>query len=159
MTFGYHLRRLCEGVTRCTSAFKHRATIVALLLVAGASSAALVPPSASATPLPRVNLKVLLLGTSSTQSDLVDWQAALQREGVPFTTILTSTAGRPTIDAATLSSTMADGTPVASYDAVIVANGGLIDCTTSCVSGLSQAEWNALEQYEKQFNIRQISGM
>jgi hypothetical protein len=132
--------------------------LLALLVVAGASGAAIGPASASATPLPRINLKVLLLGTSSTQSDLVDWQAALQREGVPFTTILTSTAGRPTISASSLSSTLADGTPVANYDAVIVANGGLIACSASCVSGLSQAEWNALEQYEKQFNIRQISG-
>ena len=158
MTFPYHLRRLSAEVTRCASVVKRRATLVALLLVAGASGAALTPASASATPLPRINLKVLLLGTSSTQSDLVDWQAALQRESVPFTTILTSTAGRATITAATLSSTLADGTPVANYDAVIVANGALVDCTTSCASGLSQAEWNALEQYEKQFNIRQISG-
>ena len=157
MTFPHHLRRLSGGVTRCTSTVKRAVTLVALLLAA-ALAAGLPAASASATPLPRISLKVLLLGTSSTQSDLVDWQAALQREGVRFTTVLTSTAGRPSITTATLSSTLADGTPVANYDAVIVANGGLVACTTSCVSGLSQAEWTALEQYEKQFNIRQISG-
>ncbi|MGO9750919.1 MAG: hypothetical protein ACLP8S_26680, partial [Solirubrobacteraceae bacterium] len=37
----------------------------------------------SAAAATRVDLKVLLLGTSTTEPDFAMWEAALQREGVP----------------------------------------------------------------------------
>jgi Immunoglobulin I-set domain len=126
-------------------------TIVAL--AAGVASAA--PASAAAQ---RIDLKVLVLGTSTTEPDLVSWQGALRREGVPFETIVTS-AGHAPITAATLSDTLANGTQEAKYQAVIVAVGGLPLCTESgCESTLSPTEWTALEAYEQAFNIRQITG-
>ena len=69
-------------------------------------------------------MKVLLLGTSTTEPDFVSWQSALQREGVPFDAIVTS-AGHAPITAATLSGTLANGTPEAKYQAVIVSVGAL----------------------------------
>src|ERR1700722_16902011 len=49
------------------------------------------PGRSSAAPLPRIGLKVLLIGTSATEPDFVAWQTALQREGVPFDTVVGAT--------------------------------------------------------------------
>ena len=103
-------------------------------------------------------MKVLLIGASSTEPDFVAWQAALQREGVPFDTIVG--ASHTPITAATLTSpTLADGTEVGNYQAVIMSIAGDTDCGTgTCVSDLSAAESAALESYEQQFEVRQITG-
>ncbi|MBV9002002.1 MAG: Ig-like domain-containing protein [Solirubrobacterales bacterium] len=128
-------------------------SLIPAVVLAGAGSA----PAASTTPLPRIDLKVLLLGTSSTEPDFQAWQAALQREGVKFDTLVGPT--HAPITASTLSATLPDGTPEAKYDAVIESVGGLTDCSTgTCVSDLSSAETTALEQYEHKFNIRQVTG-
>jgi hypothetical protein len=119
------------------------------------SLASIAPASAAAAQ--RIDMKVLLLGTSSTEPDFTAWRSALQREGVPFDTIVTS-PGHASITAATLSSTLADGTQEAKYQAVIVSVAGLPVCGETCVSTLSQTEWTALEEYEQAFNVRQITG-
>ena len=82
-------------------------------------------------------MKVLLIGTSPTEPDFMSWQAALQREGVPFDTIVGAT--HTPITAATLTSpTLADGTQVGKYQAVIMAIAGDTDCGTgTCVSDLT----------------------
>jgi hypothetical protein len=124
------------------------ASILALTLTsAGAASAA-----------QRIDMKVLLLGTSTTEPDFAAWSSALQREGVPFETIITSPGHAP-ITAATLSDTLPGGTQEAKYQAVIVSVGGLPECNESgCVETLSATETAALEQYEQAFNVRQITG-
>ncbi len=112
----------------------------------------------SAAASQRIDMKVLVLGTSATEPDFTAWQAALQREGVPFEAIVT-TSGHVPITAATLSDTLAGGTQEAKYQAVIVSVGGLVECPESgCVSQLSSAEWTALEEYEHTFNVRQLTG-
>jgi hypothetical protein len=120
-----------------------------------AASASIAPAVAGAAQ--RIDMKVLVLGTSSTEPDLMSWQAALKREGVPYETIVTS-AGHTPITAATLSSTLSNGTQEAKYQAVIVSVGGLPVCGETCTSTLSQTEWTALEEYEQTFNVRQITG-
>jgi hypothetical protein len=129
------------------------AMLMSAVSVAGAASTA--PATAGAAQ--RIDMKVLMLGTSTTEPDLVSWQAALQREGVPFETIVTS-AGHAPITAATLSDTMTNGTQEGKYQAIIVSVGGLPVCTTICTSTLSQTEWTALEEYEQTFNVRQMTG-
>jgi len=92
------------------------AILVALAAAVGAAGA--MPRIASAAPVtPRIDLKVLPLGESNTQSDFVDWQAALEREGVPFDPIIASSGNTP-ITASTLSGTLSDGTPVGYYQAI-----------------------------------------
>ena len=114
--------------------------------------------AASASASQRIDMKVLLLGTSTTEPDFASWQAALQREGVPFEAIVTSPGHAP-ITAATLSDTLPSGTQEAKYQAVIVSVGQLPECTESgCVSTLSAAEWTALEEYEQAFHVRQLTG-
>ncbi|MFZ1153924.1 MAG: hypothetical protein WAN93_03355, partial [Solirubrobacteraceae bacterium] len=125
-----------------------------------AVSASIAPAVAGAAQ--RIDMKVLVLGTSSTEPDLMSWQAALQREGVPFETIITTASHAP-ITAATLSDTMANGTQEAKYQAVIVTVGGLPKCPVfpeegSCTPTLTQTETTALEEYEQTFNVRQITG-
>ncbi len=135
------------------------ATLVAVASVA-ATLVSIAPASAAGAQ--RIDMKVLVLGTSSTEPDFMAWQGALQREGVPFEAIVTSSGHTP-ITAATLSDTLPNGTQEAKYQAVIVSTGGLPKCpegeeTGSCVSTLSQSEWTALEEYEQTFNVRQLTG-
>ena len=117
------------------------------------------PASASAAPLPRIDMKVLLLGTSTTEPDYQAWQAALQREGIPFDSIIGPTASRTAITASTLSDTLprrdAGGQVRGDHHARSVAD-GLFDGT--CVSDLSSAESSAIETYEQNFAVRQITG-
>ncbi len=133
---------------------KSFATLIAIVS-AFAASASIAPALASATQ--RIDLKVLVLGTSATDPNLLSWQTALQREGVPYETIITSPKHTP-ITAATLSDTMSNGTQEAKYQAVIVSVGQLPECTSTCVSTLSPSEWTAIEEYEQTFNVRQITG-
>jgi Invasin, domain 3 len=136
------------------------------------AAVAAVTPAAAQAASPRIDLKVLLIGTSTTEPDFASWQVALQREGVPFDTLIESS---PTASGAghislgltsctgpdgcqTLSTTLGDGTPEAKYQAVIVAVGGLPICGATCTSALSSSDWTALESYEHKFNIRQITG-
>jgi len=115
----------------------------------------------SASAAQRIDMKVLLLGTSATEPDFVSWQDALQREGVPFEAIITS-AGHTPITAATLSDTLANGTPEAKYQGIIVSVGNLPECTKgateTCASTLTATEWATIEEYEQTFNVRQLTG-
>ncbi len=127
---------------------------------------------AAASAASRVDLRVLLLGTSTTDPNFTAWQSALEREGVPFDTLIESSAtasgtGYTPIDLSScasgttcqmLSDTASDGTLEAKYEAVIVTVGGLPICGATCSSALSVSDWSALEQYEQEFGIRQITG-
>jgi hypothetical protein len=146
---------LADAMASCSVGVR-RFGALSLLVVASMAAAVCVPAAASAATTGQVDLKVLLIGTSSTQADFTAWQAALTREGVPFTTILTSTAGRAPITAATLSDTLANGNPEGKYDGVIIASGDLLTCATTCTSGLASSEWDALETYEATFHVRQV---
>jgi len=134
-----------------------RKPIILMFTLISVIAALALTAAASASAAQRIDMKVLLLGTSATEPDFVSWQSALQREGVPFETIITS-AGHTPITAATLSDTLANGTPEGKYQGVIVSVGNLPVCTATCVSTLSQTEWAALEEYEQTFNVRQITG-
>ncbi len=114
--------------------------------------------AASASGSQRIDMKVLLLGTSTSEPDYQSWQSALQREGVPFESIITSPGHAP-ITAATLSDTLSGGIQEAKYQAVIVSVGALPECNESgCFSTLTSEEWSAIETYEQTFNVRQITG-
>ncbi len=134
-----------------------RKPIILMFTLVSVFAALALTTAASASAAQRIDMKVLLLGTSTTEPDFVSWQSALQREGVPFETIITS-AGHTPITAATLSDTLANGTPEGKYQGIIVSVGNLPVCTSTCVSTLSQTEWAALEEYEQTFNVRQITG-
>lgn len=132
---------------------KTLAVAVSALTVVGALSLA----SASAGAAQRIDMKVLLLGATGNEPSFTAWQAQLQREGVPFDAIV-ARPGHTPITASTLSTTLADGTQEAKYQAVIVATGGLLTCsTTPCTSALSPDEWTALQTFEQTFHVRQLT--
>jgi hypothetical protein len=134
-----------------------RGTWLCLVLAAAVLGGMSMPGSAGAAPLPRIDMKVLLIGTSTVEPDFVAWQTALEREGVTFDTIVGAT--HTPITASTLSGTLADGTLEGKYQSIIVAVSGDTDCSVSpCVSDLSAAESAAIESYEQAFEVRQITG-
>jgi hypothetical protein len=101
--------------------------------------------AAATAPAQQIGMKVLLITDTATEVSYVDWQNTLRREGVPFDTVVTSSGGK----LPALSSTAAGGTRVANYEGVVVATSGL--------EGLTTAEWTALQTFEHEFSVRQIS--
>ncbi|HUA44484.1 MAG TPA: hypothetical protein VMA77_04610 [Solirubrobacteraceae bacterium] len=78
-----------------------------------------------------------------------DWVNTLQREGVPYTSLVTNGASPGSVALPALSSTLPNGTQVANYEGVIVAVSGTV--------GLTDAQWTALQTFEHQFSVRQVT--
>jgi hypothetical protein len=115
----------------------------ALAVLSGAAGG--VGAAAAAAPAQQIGMKVLLVTDTASEVSYIDWQNTLRREGVPFDSVVTSTGGR----LPALSSTAAGGTRVANYEGVVVATSGL--------EGLSTAEWTALQTFEHEFSVRQVT--
>ena len=99
-------------------------------------------------------MKVLLITETCSEPGFADWEATLKREGVPYDCVITSPipASDPpgcTSTLPSLSSTASDGTQVANYEGVVVADSGL--------DGLSTADWTTLQTFEHQISVRQIT--
>ncbi|HEX8159849.1 MAG TPA: hypothetical protein VF526_20915 [Solirubrobacteraceae bacterium] len=102
----------------------------------------------------RIDLRVLLLSADGQEPAFHAWEAALDREGVPYHAIV-ARRGHPPIDAHALA---VDATR-AHYQAVIVAAGGLPAYDGArYVSALTAEEWTALAEFEREFGIRRITG-
>lgn len=105
--------------------------------------------ASAATPSQQITMRLLLItsstdGTTGDGAAYTDWANTLNREGVPYDTVVTSTQGLPA-----LSSTAADGTEVANYEGVIVAGSG--------TEGMTTSEWTTLQTFEQHFSVRQIT--
>lgn len=132
-----------------------RARLGILTVVLSICFALLAVAAPAATAAQRVELKVLLLGSSGTEPSFTAWEAQLRREGVPYDAIVTLPE-HTSITAETLSYDD-EGVDVGRYQAVILAVGGLIYCDGPCNSTLEEEEWSALLDYEDRFNVRQLS--
>src|ERR1700761_279713 len=99
----------------------------------------------AAAPSQQIGMKILLITDTTSEVSFQDWQNTLEREGVPFDTVVTSS--NPALPA--LSTTGAGGAQVANYEGVVVATSGL--------EGLSPAQWTTLQTYEHQFSVRQVT--
>ena len=83
-----------------------RGKLIIVLLSICCALLATAAPAASAAQ--RVDMKVLLLGTSGSEPSFAAWQTQLRREGVPYDQLI-ATPGHAPITAATLSQTLAGG--------------------------------------------------
>jgi hypothetical protein len=106
---------------------------VAALLVAG--------PAGAADTDKRIDLRVLVVTDGSAGVDAVS--AQLEREGVPFDSIDTRAAGRPTVTPALLTAAADHGR----YQGVVV---------PSEAPALAPAEATALADYERAFAVRRV---
>jgi hypothetical protein len=114
------------------------------------------------SPGQRVDLKVLLVSADGTEPGFDAWKAQLEREGVPFDTLVAynGQARAATLTDARLADYAADH---ARYQAVILATGDLghqvtnANGTTSFLSAFSDAEWATLAKFERTFGIRRLS--
>ncbi len=121
------------------------ASLSALLVVAPAQvQAATVPLS--------MDMRVLVVSANGHEPAIEAWKAELTAEGVPFDTVVTSTA--PPIDAALLTS----GANHGRYQAVVVANPELISCDVDpCASTVTPAELTTLKSFETKFGVRRVN--
>jgi hypothetical protein len=102
----------------------------------------------------RIDLRVLLLSADGEEPAFHAWEAALDREGVPYHAVV-ARRGHPPVDARALSA----GATRARYQAIIVAAGGLPSFDgTRYISALTPDEWAALADFERDFGIRRITG-
>ena len=127
---------------------------VALIIGLIAALAALAGPASAGTPLPdqRIDMRVLLLSADGNEPGYQAWRAQLEREGVPFDAIVATQAAPITY------AQLADGKARARYQAVILATGGLVYFDgTSYVSALEASEWDAINEFERTFGIRQVT--
>jgi len=125
--------------------------LVAIPLVSGGSAASI---ASAATTSQQIGLKVLLItdstaATTASGIAYADWASTLDREGVPFTTMVTNDASVGSVPLPTLSSTLSDGTQVANYEGVVVATSGTL--------GLSTAQYTTLQTFEHQFSVREVA--
>ena len=133
-----------------------RVLIVAALLTLAAVSVA--HGAAEPKPGQRVDLKVLLVAATGNEPGFSAWKADLEREGVPYDTIVADNADGTITDAR-----LADyGANRAYYQAVILATGDLEHAvtngnTTTYPSALTDAEWASLAKLESTFGVRQLS--
>jgi hypothetical protein len=140
------MRRLARPLIAALAAV---AGLFAIIAATGAFSGSDGGVASAASPAQQIGMRVLLI-TSSTDGSTgdgaayADWVNTLNREGVPFDSVVTSSQGLPS-----LSSTASDGTQVANYEGVIVAGSGL--------EGMTNAEWATLQTFEQQFSVRQLT--
>lgn len=102
----------------------------------------------------QIGMKILLITDSANANAGIaygDWENTLQREGVPYTTVVTSSSSPGSVALPALSSTLADGTQVANYEGVVV--------TVSGAMGLTTAQWDQLQTFEHQFSVRQVTAL
>jgi hypothetical protein len=139
----------------------------ALTLAMVAATLAVVPLAMAATqaapavprPGQRIDMKVLLVSADGHEPTFAAWKAQLNREGVPFRSIVADQDARIT------DATLADyGANRAYYQAVILATGDLVRAVdnadgsgASFLSALTDGEWATLAKFERTFGVRQLS--
>lgn len=109
-------------------------------------------PASAASVSQQIGMKVLLVTDSANSNAAIaygDWENTLQREGVPYTAVVTDSSTPGTVPLPALSSTLGDGTQVANYEGVVV--------TVSGTLGLTTAQWDQLQTFEHQFSVRQVT--
>ncbi|MGW2564292.1 hypothetical protein ACWCXB_34840 [Streptomyces sp. NPDC001514] len=123
-------------------------TVVAL--AASALLAAVLPASAAAAadPVPRIDLKVLVVDDGGAAVAAVT--SELRSTGVPYSVVDLDDPGRPQISATLLSDTVS-GRPRAKYQGVVLPN----EAPFGTDSG-GAAEQAALVAYEQAFGVRQV---
>ena len=140
------MRRLLRPLIAALAAV---AGLFAIMATTGAFGGSDGGVASAASPAQQIGMRVLMITTSTDASTgdgaaYADWSNTLNREGVPFDTVVTSSQGLPA-----LSSTASDGTQIANYEGVIVAG--------SSLEGMSPAEWATLQTFEQQFSVRQLT--
>jgi hypothetical protein len=119
--------------------------LVAVLAAGSLVASAGVGVAASAASPPTLGLKILLIGSGSTDVTTGAWEAALTSEGVPYTEV-TATGTAPDQDV-TLPALSSGST--GNYNGVVIA-----DSPTDFASG----QLTALDSYESTFGVRQVDG-
>lgn len=109
---------------------------------------------AAATVVTSIAMKILVISADGNESDLKEIQQTLRQLGLPFETMIATTA--PDL----VPSKLSDGGGIGYYQAVILTTGGLAyydAATNSWPSAFTNAEWQTLWAYEAAFKIRQIT--
>jgi hypothetical protein len=117
-----------------------------LALVGGVVSGSALQATAAGPP--RVDLNVLVVTDGNPWVEAIRQQ--LSAEGVPTTIVDLTSTTRPLITSGFLSDVLADGTPHAHFEGVVL--------PSDAPSQLSAAEQTALTSYEQSFKVRQVDG-
>ncbi|MFD7666776.1 hypothetical protein [Streptomyces sp. NPDC059788] len=120
------------------------ALVTALPLAVSAPAAQAAPAAADA--VPRIDLRILVVSDGGESTDAI--VAELRSQGIPYTTVDLTAAGRPLINEAFLSDTV-DGRPRAKFQGVVLPNDNPFGTAAS-------TELAALKAYETTYKIPQV---
>ena len=122
--------------------------VAAVVVLLAAFSTVAVGLSGASGP-PTVDLKVLLIGTGSSDPTTAAWEATLSNEGVPYTEdTATGAYFSETVTLPALTTSASSGT-VGNYDGVVLA-----DAPAAFAAG----QLSALDTYESTYGVRQVDG-
>ncbi len=104
-----------------------------------------------ATPSGRLEMKILIISAADDDSDMNAAKNMLDEIGVPYDVLL---ARDHDLTTSMLAKANGDG----NYYGIILSEGGLqYESNGSYPSALSNSEWDLLHQYEKDYNVRQLT--
>lgn len=156
------------GASRRLASPANRSAVVNAILAAikartqGKAGAPVVPPAPTPVvpapvpaPVPSavagVDMRLLLVSANGDEPTFAWWKDMLTRRGVPFDTLVASTA--PALTTADLQSSATRGR----YQGIVLATGGLGWASPSgWASAFSQEEWTTLQAYEVAFGVREV---
>src|SRR5664280_776067 len=121
--------------------FRRSIVVLAMTSVLVATLGLAVPRSVGAAVPPTLNLKVLLIGTGSSDPTTAAWQSALSSEGVAYTSV-TASGGTVSLPALTTGS-------VGNFNGVVLADSP---------SAFAVGQLSALDTYESSYGVRQVDG-
>jgi hypothetical protein len=109
--------------------------------------------SRQAIPNPRVELRLLLISATATETELSTWKGLFDKMGLPYDSFIAT--AEPELTRARLVG--ADG--VGRYQAVFLTTNNLTydSGAGNFISALSDAEWATLFGYERDYKVRQVA--
>ncbi|GIG60131.1 hypothetical protein Lfu02_45030 [Longispora fulva] len=136
-----------HGVTRAEAVLPHVTPPGKLPVKNGPLRTA--PHAAASAPTDKVALRALVIAVDNADFGLATWKSSLDQVGAPYDVLLARDAP---LDALT----RPDGT--GRYNAVLLTNNALLyNDNGNYVSALDAGEWTALWDYEKAYQVRQVS--
>lgn len=131
---------------------KGRIPLLQLLALLVFMSVSLAPRAARAETPVSIDMKLLVIAATPTEPTLNGIKSVLDRIGIPYDTLI---ASQEPLTAARLSNGLGAGR----YQGVLLTTGnlGYADLAGNWVSALSNAQWNVLWNYERDFRVRQAT--
>jgi hypothetical protein len=104
----------------------------------------------------QIDLLELVIAADGNEPSYLAITSTLDQAGIPYDTLIAAIDKRLDGTAQSLADILYTGQH-GHYQGVILTTGSLVYCVSNCESAFTTEEWNALWDYEKQFDVRQAT--